>query len=79
MTAAHPTVRFAAGEISGTSDEHVRVFRNIPYAAPPVGPLRWQPPQPVAPWTGVRDGTHFGDDPVQLSTRCRFAARSRPA
>ena len=66
MTDPHATVRFAAGEISGTADDGVRVFRNIPYAAPPVGPLRWQPPQPAAPWTGVRDGTRFGYDPIQL-------------
>lgn len=43
----------------------VRVTRGIPYAVPPVGPLRWRPPEPVAPWDGHRDGTHFGCDPVQ--------------
>ena len=37
----------------------------MPYAAPPVGPLRWRPPEPVAAWPGVRDATKFGDDCMQ--------------
>jgi para-nitrobenzyl esterase len=36
------------------------VFKNIPFAAPPVGELRWRPPQPPAPWEGVRDGSEYG-------------------
>jgi para-nitrobenzyl esterase len=43
-----------AGPIIGVRHEHADVFRNIPYAAPPVGPLRWRPPQPVEPWTAPR-------------------------
>jgi len=37
----------------------VRVFKGVPFAAPPVGPLRWRPPQPAAPWKGVRAATSF--------------------
>ena len=43
----------------------VRAFRGIPYAAPPVGPLRWRPPQPVAPWSGVRSAEAFGPNSLQ--------------
>ncbi|MDZ4264863.1 MAG: carboxylesterase family protein, partial [Mycobacterium sp.] len=41
------------------ADGH-RLFAGIPYAAPPVGPLRWQPPEPASTWGGVRDATRFG-------------------
>ena len=43
----------------------VRSFKGIPYAAPPVGPLRWRPPQPVAPWAGVRRSDVFGSNSLQ--------------
>jgi para-nitrobenzyl esterase len=50
------------GKVRGafTQDGQVRAFKGIPYAAPPVGPLRWQPPQPAAKWKGVRNATAFG-------------------
>ena len=55
-------VRTDAGIVEGLTapGSSVRVFRGIPYAAPPVGDLRWQPPRPVAPWEGVRKATDFG-------------------
>ena len=60
---AHDTddiVRIDSGLVSGTKDADVRVFRGIPYAAGPVGDLRWRLPQPVEPWAGVRDASAFG-------------------
>jgi len=56
------TVRTEAGLVSGIAgrDRAVTVFRGIPYAAPPVGDLRWRPPQPPEPWQGVRRGDRFG-------------------
>ncbi len=57
---AADTVRVEGGEITGVSDRGVRVFKGIPYAAPPVGERRWKPPQPVIAWRGVRDGSTFG-------------------
>jgi para-nitrobenzyl esterase len=49
-----------AGAVRGTMAGGVRVFRGIPFAQPPVGPLRWKPPLPLARWKGVRDATEFG-------------------
>ena len=56
------TVKTASGKVAGkwSADHQVREFLGIPYAAPPVGPLRWQPPQPAAKWHGVRSATDFG-------------------
>ncbi|HEX5960552.1 MAG TPA: carboxylesterase family protein [Rhodanobacteraceae bacterium] len=59
--AVPPTLRVDGGELSGWHDSTAGLneFEGIPYAAPPVGPLRWKPPRPVAPWTGVRAADHF--------------------
>lgn len=54
------TVRVDGGVISGTVADGVRSFKGIPFAAPPVGDLRWKPPQPVAAWQGVRKCEVFG-------------------
>jgi len=49
----------ATGAVRGTSTPAMDEFLGIPYAAPPVGPLRWRPPQPAPAWAGVRDATAF--------------------
>lgn len=53
--------RTANGVLEGvvSADGKVRTFKGIPYAAPPVGPLRWKAPQPAAAWTGVRKATEY--------------------
>ncbi|GAB3810919.1 carboxylesterase/lipase family protein [Kribbella italica] len=56
-----PVVRTDTGAVSGTVLKDRRVFQGIPYAAPPVGPLRWKPPAPAQPWTGVRPATKPGN------------------
>jgi len=48
-----------------SADGQVRTFKGIPYAAPPVGLLRWKPPQPVTPWTGVRKAVDYGPRAMQ--------------
>jgi para-nitrobenzyl esterase len=54
-------VRTEGGDVRGELDAPgVRAFRGIPYAAPPVGANRWRPPQPAAPWDGVRDAGNVG-------------------
>jgi para-nitrobenzyl esterase len=60
MRAAADIVTIEGGKVAGTSDRGVRVFKGIPYAAPPVGELRWKPPQPAPVWPDVRDGSTFG-------------------
>jgi para-nitrobenzyl esterase len=52
---AAPSVEVPGGTVSGNTVDGDAVFRGIPYAAPPLGDLRWRPPAPVAPWSGVRD------------------------
>lgn len=59
--AANDAVRVGGGLISGTTADGVRSYKGIPYAAPPVGDLRWKPPQqPVGAWNGVRSGEAVG-------------------
>ena len=50
---------YVSGAIIGEPGKEVSVFRGIPFAAPPVGDLRWKPPQPVEPWEGIRECTQF--------------------
>lgn len=52
-----PAVTVEQGVVTGLADGGVLRYRGLPYAAPPVGPLRWAPPQPPAAWTGTRDHT----------------------
>ncbi len=56
-----PIVRTKSGEVEGMYEDGIFVFKGIPYAAPPVGGLRWIPPQPVEPWDGVRPAKEFGN------------------
>ncbi len=58
--AASPEADVTGGRLVGARKDTVAVFNGIPFAAPPVGDLRWRPPQPVAPWEGTRDASSFG-------------------
>jgi para-nitrobenzyl esterase len=58
-------VRIESGMITGALQGDAHAFKGIPYAAPPVGDLRWREPQPVAAWVGVRETTAFGHDSMQ--------------
>ena len=60
-----PVVQASAGTVQGRAEDGVRVFRGIPYAAAPVGPLRWKPPQPAPAWQGTRVADAFGPACVQ--------------
>ena len=76
VRASGDAVTLDSGRISGVAgkDPAVLVFKGIPYAAPPVGDLRWREPQPVKAWTGVRAADAFG-------ARClgRFPGAGQPA
>jgi para-nitrobenzyl esterase len=60
-------VKTTGGMVRGAAmaDGRIRVFKGIPYAAPPVGDLRWKEPQPVRAWEGTRDATAFGAQCMQ--------------
>ena len=61
MTIAETT----AGQVQGSEEDGLRVFRGIPFAAAPVGDLRFRAPQPHPGWAGVRDATEFGPIAIQ--------------
>src|SRR5438552_2334257 len=64
-----PVVKTDAGSVSGTinKDGDIHIFKGIPFAAPPLGELRWKAPQPVQSWTGVKQCNAFSASPMQAS------------
>ena len=65
-TAAFTRVTVDTGKLRGEAQGELVSFKGIPFAQPPVGELRWEPPQPVAKWQGVRDAVGYGADCMQL-------------
>jgi para-nitrobenzyl esterase len=65
-------VRTPSGSLRGESADAVRIFRGIPFAEPPVGPLRFRPTVPNKPWTGERDATRFAASAMQWSEATAF-------
>jgi para-nitrobenzyl esterase len=65
QAAPGPIVETAQGKVMGNQGA-VESFKGIPYAVPPVGPLRWQAPLAPIAWSGVRDARHFGHDCMQI-------------
>ena len=53
-------VAVQSGNLEGEQHDGIRVFKGIPYAAAPVGELRWRAPSPPAKWIGIRKATEFG-------------------
>jgi para-nitrobenzyl esterase len=70
-TTSSPTVnqvKTVNGIVAGTTEKSgIRAFKGLPFAAPPVGNLRWREPQPVKNWQGVRQATQFGPRAMQLA------------
>src|SRR4051812_8642518 len=63
--ATAPVVKIANGTLQGLNESGIRTFKGIPFAAPPVGDLRWREPQPVKNWEGVRKADKFGPRAMQ--------------
>jgi para-nitrobenzyl esterase len=63
---------YVTGTIIGEPGREVYIYRSIPYAAPPVGDLRWKPPQPPASWSGIRECTVFCDFAPQSTSSLPF-------
>jgi para-nitrobenzyl esterase len=68
-----PVVKTADGPVTGIVRNRVYEFLGLPYAAPPLGKLRWMPPQPVAKWKDSRAATRFGNICAQVTTLGVFA------
>ena len=67
---------FVSGTVLGDVGNEVRIYRGIPYAAPPVGDLRWKPPQPAAPWSGIRECTQWSNRAPQVEGMPGLGERS---
>lgn len=61
----NPQVGTREGIVEGLYESGISIFKGIPFAAPPVGQLRWKAPQPAAHWAGVRQAREFGPNPMQ--------------
>ncbi|HEY2676176.1 MAG TPA: carboxylesterase family protein [Steroidobacteraceae bacterium] len=73
-----PIVKVVQGEVQGAAANGVAVFKGLPFAAPPVGDLRWRTPQPPAKWPGVRQGTAFSSTCAQAED-CLYLNVYEPA
>ena len=62
---AQTQVKTAEGILEGKDLSGITIFKGVPFAAPPVGNLRWKAPQPVLKWEGVRKATEYGPNPMQ--------------
>lgn len=60
-----PPVKVDGGLVQGGTEDGLTVYRGIPFAAPPIGDLRWKAPQPVEKWDGVRETKKFAPAPIQ--------------
>lgn len=75
-----PLVTVSDGRLRGAAEEGVESWKGIPFAGSPVGTLRWRGPQPVKPWSDVRDATSFQSDCPQLPiTWAAFHSRTKPS
>lgn len=74
--AAQTIVRVESGQVRGVTADGIHAYKGIPFAAPPVGDLRWRPPAPVANWDGVRDAASYGPACPQPARDSRGGGRA---
>ncbi|WP_431262614.1 carboxylesterase/lipase family protein [Roseateles chitinivorans] len=72
------TVRVAEGELAGATASKVESFKGVPFAAPPVGDLRWRAPQPAIAWDGVRDARRYGPACMQAGNPWPIGTPAEP-
>ncbi len=71
-------VRIDSGALQGAHEGAIASFKNIPYAAPPVGARRWRAPEAPQAWSAVRDATHYGNDCMQNRMSWDKTASTQP-
>lgn len=78
LAATDPVVEAPAGKLRGVAIDDLRIFKGIPYAAPPIGANRWKPTQPMPTWSGVRNATAYGAACVQPKPRAESIYADEP-
>ena len=76
--AAQPVAKVDEGQLAGKIEDGLTVYRGIPFAAPPVGDLRWKAPQPAAKWQGVRQAREFAPQCMQGAMGAPNGAKAPP-
>ena len=66
-----PLIETVQGQLMGVVQDDIHLWRGIPYAAPPTGERRWRAPQPVIPWSGIRDANTFSSASWQDIEYCK--------
>ena len=75
--AQSPMIRTESGALSGVREAGLNVYKGVPFAAPPVGELRWRPPVPAEPWKGTRNAVAFA--PACMQTGVSMPGEKSPA
>ena len=71
-------LKLESGEVEGRAADGVLSFKGIPYAAPPLGALRWQAPKAAIPWVGLRPALDYGPDSVSYTHLDVYKRQVRP-